>query len=92
MLGPLCHIPAKVGRALIDEISRYQHGKRRPVQYTLYAWLVKNQDEVMPKSLICNAIGYAMDSACISIATSMPAAHPPITTWSSALPLKFSEI
>jgi transposase len=67
MIGKLYHIEAKVrkktppeGTTLIDEIYRWRQEKSRPILDTLHAWLVKNQAEVMPQSLIGKAISYAI--------------------------------
>lgn len=67
MIGQLYHIEAKVrrkvppdGRSLVDEIYRWRQEKSRPILDALHAWLVKNQAEVMPQSLIGKAISYAI--------------------------------
>uniref|UniRef100_UPI003CF9C600 IS66 family transposase n=1 Tax=Massilia sp. TWP1-3-3 TaxID=2804573 RepID=UPI003CF9C600 len=39
---------------------RWRQEKSRPILDALHAWLVKNQAEVMPQSLIGKAISYAL--------------------------------
>ena len=67
MIGQLYHIEAKVrkktppdGRSLEEEIYRWRQEKSRPILDALHKWLVKNQAEVMPQSLIGKAISYAI--------------------------------
>lgn len=67
MIGQLYRIEAKVrkkpppeGRTLVDEIYRWRQEKSRPILDALHTWLVKNQAEVMPQSLIGKAISYAI--------------------------------
>jgi transposase len=67
MIGRLYHIEAAVnkkpppeGSTLVDEIYRWRQEKSRPILDALHAWLVKNQAEVMPQSLIGKAISYAL--------------------------------
>jgi len=67
MIGKLYHIEATVkkktppeGSTLVDEVYRWRQEKSRPILDTLHTWLVKNQAEVMPQSLIGKAISYAL--------------------------------
>ncbi|WP_425514502.1 IS66 family transposase, partial [Collimonas antrihumi] len=48
------------GEALAQYTYRLRQEHSRPVLDAFYAWLVKNQAEVLPKSLIGKAIGYAL--------------------------------
>jgi hypothetical protein len=67
MIGKLYHIESAVRKkappedsTLVDEIYRWRQEKSRPVLDALHEWLVKNQAEVMPQSLIGKAISYAL--------------------------------
>ncbi len=67
MIGKLYHIEATVkkkppseGSTLSDEIYRWRQEKSRPILDALHLWLVRNQAEVMPQSLIGKAISYAL--------------------------------
>lgn len=67
MIGQLYHIEAKArkktppyGRTLEEEVYRWRQEKSRPILDVLHKWLVKNQAEVMPQSLIGKAISYAI--------------------------------
>lgn len=44
----------------IERIHQWRQEKSRPILDALHAWLVKNQKEVMPQSLIGKAIAYAI--------------------------------
>ncbi|WP_211455447.1 IS66 family transposase, partial [Collimonas antrihumi] len=48
------------GETLAQYTYRLRQEHSRPVLDAFYAWLVKNQAEVLPKSLIGKAIGYAL--------------------------------
>lgn len=67
MIGQLYHLESTVrkkplpdGRSLIDEIYRWRQERSRPILDAMHAWLVKNQAEVIPKSLIGQAMSYAL--------------------------------
>ena len=67
MIGKLYHIestvmrkPPPAGSTVVEETYRWRQEKSRPILDALHAWLVKNQTEVMPQSLIGKAISYAL--------------------------------
>ena len=67
MIGKLYHIEAMArkkappdGLTEIERIYQWRQEKSRPILDALHAWLVRNQKEVMPQSLIGKAISYAI--------------------------------
>ncbi|PIL41904.1 hypothetical protein CR105_27225 [Massilia eurypsychrophila] len=67
MIGKLYHIEAMARKKAlpddlteIERIHQWRQEKSRPILDALHAWLVKNQKEVMPQSLIGKAIAYAI--------------------------------
>lgn len=67
MIAKLYHIEAMArkkappdGLTELERIYRWRQEKSRPILDTFHAWLVKNQPEVLPQSLIGKAINYAI--------------------------------
>ena len=67
MIGKLYRIEAMArkkalpdGLTEIERIYQWRQEKSRPILDALHAWLVSNQKEVMPQSLIGKAISYAL--------------------------------
>jgi transposase len=67
MIGKLYHIEAMArkkalpdGLTEIERLYQWRQEKSRPILDALHAWLVRNQKEVMPQSLIGKAISYAI--------------------------------